>query len=248
MDSDQHNFRLHHKIAVTVLGVALFVAVAIGTMGDWMLRSLATDIAQAQPPTNLAVLQNMSGAGGSVIASPVVTADGKQGILLTRMPVDPEPMPATFTVQVDPAEHIVLASQPGTDLLAIGPMRRNLLLTSIAVLAIGTLLGFAAARFFTQPLGQLVSDLDRLAKGDTTVRFNDSSRTDEIGDISRAAVVFRGSITELQALKAAARRNSEPVYSGGGFFSMLGEQFSALGRYLFDGWRALTGRFRYATD
>ena len=62
MNFDITNLRLTHKIAILTLGVALFVAVAVGTMGDWMLRSLASDL-QARLPSGVATLERLTSEG-----------------------------------------------------------------------------------------------------------------------------------------------------------------------------------------
>lgn len=242
MNFDVTNLRLTHKIAILTLGVALFVAVAVGAMGDWMLRSLATDLAQGRSPTSVATLERLTSEGRPVIASRVVTPDGKEGILLVQMPLELAPTPALLTSETSPASGILVAMQSDESAAPIGPMRTNLLLTCLAVLTIGTLLGFLAAKAFTAPLARVVGDLDRLAKGDTNVDLSDSWRTDEIGEISRAAVVFRNNITELNEARRKSSMQGQTRSSG--LASALREQWEATKRLFSGEWSGLANPFR----
>ncbi|MGZ8371356.1 MAG: HAMP domain-containing protein [Rhodoplanes sp.] len=242
MNFDITNLRLTHKIAILTLGVALFAAVAVGTMGDWMLRSLASDL-QARLPSGVATLERLTSEGRPVIASRIVTPDGKEGILLlVQMPLELAPTPALLTSETSPASRIIVAAQSDENATPIGPMRRNLLLTCLAVLIIGTLLGFLAAQAFTAPLERVVGDLDRLAKGDTAVDLSESSRTDEIGEISRAAVVFRDSITELN--EARRKSSMQGQTASGGIGAALREQWEATKRLFGGEWSSFANRFR----
>ncbi len=243
MNFDITNLRLTHKIAILTLGVALFAAVAVGTMGDWMLRSLASDL-QARLPSGVATLERLTSEGRPVIASRIVTPDGKEGILLVQMPLELAPTPALLTSETSPASRIIVAAQSDENATPIGPMRRNLLLTCLAVLTIGTLLGFLAAQAFTAPLERVVGDLDRLAKGDTAVDLSESRRTDEIGEISRAAVVFRDNITELN--EARRKSSMQGQTASGGIGTALREQWEATKRLFGGEWSSFANRFRSA--
>ncbi|MGZ8324171.1 MAG: HAMP domain-containing protein [Rhodoplanes sp.] len=238
MNFDIPNLRLTHKIAILTLGVALFAA---GTMGDWMLRSLASDL-QARLPSGVATLERLTSEGRPVIASRIVTPDGKEGILLVQMPLELAPTPALLTSETSPASRIIVAAQSDENATPIGPMRRNLLLTCLAVLTIGTLLGFLAAQAFTAPLERVVGDLDRLAKGDTAVDLSESRRTDEIGEISRAAVVFRDNITELN--EARRKSSMQGQTASGGIGAALREQWEATKRLFGGEWSSFANRFR----
>lgn len=242
---DATKLRLTHKIAILTLGVALFVAVAIGTMGDWMLRSIATDLAQGRSPTSVATLERLTSEGRPVMASRIITPDGREGILFVQMPLELAPTPASLTSETSPAGGTFVALQSDESVIPIGPMRKNLLLTCLAVLAAGTLLGFLAAKAFTEPLARVVGDLGRLAKGDTNVDLSDSWRTDEIGDISRAAVVFRNNITELRTARRKSGIRSETPSVG--FASAMREQWEAAKRLFSSEWNSLAHPVRSAT-
>lgn len=236
---DFNNLRLTHRIAILSVGVALFAVAIMGAMGDWMLRRLATDLAHVRTPTNVAEVERL--VGGPVAASRVMTEDGREAILLVRMSDQPSPIPAVLKVSGAP-QRIAVAAQ-GQEESTVGAMRTKLFLTCIAVLALGALLGFVAARIFTQPLTRVVSDLERLAKGDTTVKLTETSRQDEIGDISRAAVAFRSAMTELQSLKSRSNgRYSLP--SGNGFVSAMREQWETAKRLLSGEWATIANGFR----
>lgn len=251
MTFDLTEMRLSHKIAMLMLGVALFAVVAIGTIGDWMLRSLATDFAQARSPMGIAMLERMNDTGGSVAAARVVMSDGRVGILLTRAePTELAPTPVVLTAQeATPPSTIVMAAQPAAESTTVATMRTNLFLTCVAVLAIVGLLGFFAARVFTDPLSRLVTDLDRLAKGDTSVKFTEGWRHDEIGDISRSAESFRSNITELKAIKARAsgrvRTTAPGSRSGSAFLTSLREQWATTKDLFIGEWNNVTWSFRH---
>jgi hypothetical protein len=88
----------------------------------------------------------------------------------------------------------------------------------------------------------VVSDLERLARGDTTVKLTETSRQDEIGDLSRAAVSFRNAMTELQALKRGGGRYSLP--GGNGVVSALREQWETAKRLLAGEWATIANGLR----
>lgn len=241
MTFDFANLRLSHKIAMLVLGITLFVGAAIGMMSDWMLRSIQTQIAQGRAPS-VAALEKMTGAGGSVIASRIVLPDGSVGILLTQASADAAVIPAVLTQDSASAgAPVVLASsQVSEDVTEISAMRTKLLLTCVAVLGLGALLGFAAAGSFTEPLGKVIGDLNRLAKGDTNIAVGGGNRTDEIGEISRATLALRKSIVELNDLRRS--RSLRP--SGADLWSSLRAQWHATKQLFIEEWRVFSSPFR----
>lgn len=83
---------------------------------------------------------------------------------------------------------------------------------SLCVLVATTLFGLFLASRLTRPISSLVSDMTRLANGDTDITCNGRDRRDEIGDMARAVVVFRDAAIEnvrLQHQTAVLRNDAE---------------------------------------
>ena len=73
------------------------------------------------------------------------------------------------------------------------------------LMSIASLGAFVAARTITRPLGHLVKNTLALAAGDNSVHLSGCDRTDEIGDMVRAVMVFRDNAIERTRLEQAAR-------------------------------------------
>jgi methyl-accepting chemotaxis protein len=63
-----------------------------------------------------------------------------------------------------------------------------------------------AGRSITRPLHVLTSDMSALAAGDKTVAVKAASRSDEIGEMGRAVLVFRNAAVELERAEAEQAR------------------------------------------
>ncbi|MFN9095062.1 MAG: methyl-accepting chemotaxis protein, partial [Alphaproteobacteria bacterium] len=62
----------------------------------------------------------------------------------------------------------------------------------------------------TRPLGQLASGMEKMSKGDLSKEFQGTERHDEVGEMARAATVFREGLIEAEKLRAAeATRGAE---------------------------------------
>jgi methyl-accepting chemotaxis protein len=102
----------------------------------------------------------------------------------------------------------------------------NLVLVAVGFGVVGTIGAFWLARNLAQPLKELVLSAERLAGGDVSITFAASSRSDEIGEISRAVARFRDNVLAAQSAEAGAasdrrgaedeRRRSEEVNSASG--------------------------------
>jgi methyl-accepting chemotaxis protein len=96
---------------------------------------------------------------------------------------------------------------------------------------------FLSARSITRPLGNLVGTTLTLAGGNTAVDIQGSDRRDEIGEMTRAVVVFRDNAVERMRLEEAARaeqaarearqRNVEAMIDR--FRSSVAEKLEAVG-------------------
>ncbi len=112
-------------------------------------------------------------------------------------------------------------------------------LISAAMLIAGALITVAILymkRFISRPLLRLAGDLRRLAVNDTSVEIQATDRHDEIGEMARAAVVFRANAIELmltqrglvqEASKLAEKLEHEQrlAQSQRNFVSMVSHEF-----------------------
>jgi methyl-accepting chemotaxis protein len=72
--------------------------------------------------------------------------------------------------------------------------------------ALAIVLSRLSRRIIGVPLGQLSSDIERLAAGDLTVNGSGSKRSDEIGQIETSVLVFREALAERSRLEELATR------------------------------------------
>ncbi|HEV7249079.1 MAG TPA: methyl-accepting chemotaxis protein [Shinella sp.] len=75
------------------------------------------------------------------------------------------------------------------------------LLVSLCVLVVTAAVGFLFASRLSRPITALVSDMNRLAGGDTTIACDGEDRRDEIGDMARSVLVFRDAAIEKERLQ-----------------------------------------------
>jgi methyl-accepting chemotaxis protein len=75
------------------------------------------------------------------------------------------------------------------------------LLVSLCVLVVTAAVGFLFASRLSRPITALVSDMNRLAGGDTTIACDGQARRDEIGDMARSVLVFRDAAIEKERLQ-----------------------------------------------
>jgi len=206
MQFDLSNRNLAQKISILVLGITLFVSLAIGGVGEMVLQSVGAH--QAKHASSVASLDRLIGQGGAML-SPVRAADGRiVGMLVMQQDAGAAVIPAAFDGQglvVKAAETVVA---PDAD-YAMGAAHVMLLLAGIAVFAVVALVGTRISRGLLAPLGELEKDIDRLAQGDTSVRIHDTNRTDEIGRIARSIAKIQESLVELARLK------TQKVVTGG---------------------------------
>jgi methyl-accepting chemotaxis protein len=199
MHFDLANRNLAQKVSILVLGITLFVSLAIGGVGELVLQSVSAK--QAKQAGSLAALDRLVNQGGAVL-SPVMGSDGRVvGMMVMRTDAGPAVIPASYDGQglvVRTAESTVVSAQPD---YANGAGHVFLLLAGIAVFAVVALVGTRIARGLLEPLGQLEKEVDLLARGNTNVRISALSRTDEIGRIARSMARIQESLVELAKIK-----------------------------------------------
>jgi len=79
------------------------------------------------------------------------------------------------------------------------------------LLAVAAAVGLWAARSITKPIQNVVSAMNRLAAGDTSIQLDEAMRKDEIGEMVEAVAVFRENALQRAELeqKALAERDRE---------------------------------------
>lgn len=92
-------------------------------------------------------------------------------------------------------------------------IRNTMMGIGAALIALLGVVGFLLARSITNPIKTLVGEMGELAKGNTAVELAGADRSDEIGDMTKAVVVFRDAMIERERLEgesaqAAAQRRA----------------------------------------
>lgn len=105
---------------------------------------------------------------------------------------------------------MVVAALIGKDeaLAPLMSLRNWIIGVSAALLAIAGLIALLAARGLTRPISQLVAEMLDLSNGRLDVEIKGAVRKDEIGDMSRAVVVFRDGMASRAALEAQQRASA----------------------------------------
>ncbi|MFO0345360.1 MAG: methyl-accepting chemotaxis protein [Labrys sp. (in: a-proteobacteria)] len=88
-------------------------------------------------------------------------------------------------------------------------LRNAILATSGLLLAIAGLVALFSARSLTRPISQLVGEMTDLSQGRLDVDLKGAVRKDEIGDMTRAVVVFRDGMAARATLEAEQRAATE---------------------------------------
>lgn len=90
------------------------------------------------------------------------------------------------------AETALAASQFATRIMLIA--------VSLGIVLFSLLMSFLIGRSVVNPLNRLAGAMKDLAAGDITIRIPGTRRRDEIGDMARAAIVFRDKMVEREKL------------------------------------------------
>lgn len=101
----------------------------------------------------------------------------------------------------------VVAVEPTAEVFAPAVLMISKILGITGITALVTLIvSIIASRSISKPITKLVSSMKKLALGDTTVTVDGTTRSDEIGDMSRAVVVFRDNAIAKTNAEADARK------------------------------------------
>lgn len=104
----------------------------------------------------------------------------------------------------------IVAVEPTAEVFAPAVLMIYKILGLTGITALVTLaVSIMASRSISKPITQLVSSMKRLALGDTSGRIEGVNRTDEVGDMSRAVVVFRDNAVAKTNAEAEALRSEK---------------------------------------
>ncbi|MBO6508920.1 MAG: methyl-accepting chemotaxis protein [Roseibium sp.] len=118
---------------------------------------------------------------------------------------------AAEPLQFHGAPLAVVAVQGDAEILApVTELRNQVVMICIVIFGVMTLIGWYSARSVVLPIRHLVDSAVRLASGDTSVRFAEAERKDEIGEIASAIAGFRDGVAE-QARLEAERQEEEAL-------------------------------------
>ncbi len=134
----------------------------------------------------------LAAAGGAETAAVVTGADGVKDLMVAR--------PLSFQGQ----NWAVVAEKSLTETLgAVTNMRDQMVIWSLATIAIAAVIALLFSRSMTRPLSTLVGALNAIASGDLGAEIKAASRKDEIGDIGRAVLQIRQNAAEENERRAA---------------------------------------------
>jgi methyl-accepting chemotaxis protein len=113
---------------------------------------------------------------------------------------------ASETLQVGDDVLNVIAIEPKSEMLAPATdlLWKIMMLTGFIIVAT-FILSLLASRSISKPIVQLVKEMKRLATGDTSGSVGGTSRGDEVGDMSRAVLVFKQNALAKEAAEQATR-------------------------------------------
>jgi methyl-accepting chemotaxis protein len=86
---------------------------------------------------------------------------------------------------------------------AAASSQRNLILGTIAILAVAALVALLIGRGMSRPLTAITAVMNRLSSGDTDVTIPGGERKDELGTMAGAVDVFRRNMIEARSLREA---------------------------------------------
>ncbi|MCS3728874.1 methyl-accepting chemotaxis protein [Bradyrhizobium betae] len=86
---------------------------------------------------------------------------------------------------------------------AFATAERNLILGTVAILAVAIVLALLLGRGLSRPLTAITAVMNRLSSGDTSVTIPGSERPDELGTMAKAVEMFRRNMLESVAMREA---------------------------------------------
>jgi len=114
----------------------------------------------------------------------------------------------------------------------LGDSQTTLYISTPVIVLVGIALSLFLTRSITVPLGRVTATLKALAAGDRSLRVPDTGRRDEIGEMAKAAEIFKDSLIETDRLRdqqsivdqnAARQRKIEMVKLADDFEGAVGK-------------------------
>jgi methyl-accepting chemotaxis protein len=92
---------------------------------------------------------------------------------------------------------------------AAATSQRNLVLGTVAILAVAIVLAFLLGRGLSRPLAAITAVMNRLSSGEIDVTIPGSERRDELGTMAAAVDVFRRSMIEARSMREAQEASKQ---------------------------------------
>jgi methyl-accepting chemotaxis protein len=92
---------------------------------------------------------------------------------------------------------------------AAATSQRNLILGTVAILAVAIVLAFLLGRGLSRPLAAITAVMNRLSSGEIDVTIPGSERRDELGTMAAAVDVFRRSMIEARGMRDAQEASKQ---------------------------------------
>jgi len=92
---------------------------------------------------------------------------------------------------------------------AAASAQRNLILGTVAILAVAVVLAFLLGRGLSRPLAAITAVMNRLSSGEIDVTIPGSERRDELGTMAAAVDVFRRSMIEARGMREAQEASKQ---------------------------------------
>ncbi|QDW41475.1 HAMP domain-containing protein [Bradyrhizobium sp. KBS0727] len=92
---------------------------------------------------------------------------------------------------------------------AAATSQRNLVLGTVAILAVAIVLAFLLGRGLSRPLAAITAVMNRLSSGEIDVTIPGSERRDELGTMAAAVDVFRRSMIEARGMRDAQEASKQ---------------------------------------
>jgi methyl-accepting chemotaxis protein len=92
---------------------------------------------------------------------------------------------------------------------AAASAQRNLILGTVAILAVAIVLAFLLGRGLSRPLAAITAVMNRLSSGEIDVTIPGSDRRDELGTMAAAVDVFRRSMIEARGMREAQEASKQ---------------------------------------
>jgi methyl-accepting chemotaxis protein len=92
---------------------------------------------------------------------------------------------------------------------AAASAQRNLILGTVAILAVAIVLAFLLGRGLSRPLAAITAVMNRLSSGEIDVTIPGSDRRDELGTMAAAVDVFRRSMIDARGMREAQEASKQ---------------------------------------